>query len=149
MSTNSRMFIRLSTGEDIITEIVSRAKTGYNIVNPHKLMYMMGDKPGSMYITLMQWVYPRISDKQEYFIHDKDIITTAPLGKEMEKYYTDTIEDFSSNVSVSVTNVDPQSIGIKNIVKNLLKDIEEGRGVPYDPEEDSPVIKKNPPRKLN
>lgn len=98
-ANDSVKFVRLVTGEDIISEVMEvEDTTGKHIIlyNPLKIMYMSSpmtsDKVG---ISLLEWVFSRISDKQEFRIESKDILMVAPPSDSLNTYYWDTIEYFA------------------------------------------------------
>lgn len=83
-------FIRLSTGEDVLTEVVSvqeNSKEHYVLINPLKIVYMVGDRPGSLMLSLIEWVFPRICSTQEFILQPKDIITSSVPSDQMADYY--------------------------------------------------------------
>ena len=72
---DSVKFVRLVTGEDIISEVMEvDDASGKHVIlyNPLKIMYMSSpmnsDKVG---ISLLEWVFSRISDKQEFRIESQ------------------------------------------------------------------------------
>lgn len=94
-------FFRLNNGEDIIAYSYHVPKDdveqGYYIVNdPMKIVYMTasrGMKP-YMSISLMQWVFSRISEKQEFRLEDKDVLFTVEPAVGLTDYYYETVEHF-------------------------------------------------------
>ena len=90
-------FIRMSTGEDIISEIVKYNENNeefYILINPLKVIYSVGQTHGGVSIALMQWIFPKICDKQEFPVYSNDIITICSPSKEMEKYYWNVLNKF-------------------------------------------------------
>lgn len=94
---NSVQFIRLVTGEDLVsevTEVENNNEVYYVLNNPMKVMYMTGSKPGILSISLMQWVFWKITDEQEFHLLPKDILTFANASASMEDYYWSSLEHF-------------------------------------------------------
>jgi hypothetical protein len=94
-------FIRLNTGEDIIAfsyrVSADEVDTSHYILNdPMKIVYMTtsrGQRP-YMSISLMQWVFSRISEKQEFRIEEKDILFASEPAIGLVDYYYETVEHF-------------------------------------------------------
>lgn len=97
---NSVRFIRLVTGEDLVAEVnyfESDKDTYYVLYNPLKIVYMSGSKPGVLSISLMQWVFWRICETQEFTIYPEDVLTVTTASDSMEEYYWSSVEHFSSS----------------------------------------------------
>ena len=91
-------FIRLVTGEDIIadvTHVQSDDNNYYILNNPLKVVYLTGSKSGILSISLMQWVFWRICDAQEFTIYPEDVLTLAKPSDSMQGYYWKSIEHFT------------------------------------------------------
>jgi hypothetical protein len=98
MDENTVKFVRLSTGEDIIAEVMyfeDDKEKFYVLNNPLKIVYMTGNKPGILSISLMQWVFWRITDTQSFNVYPNDVITVANTTDSMEEYYWSSVEHFS------------------------------------------------------
>lgn len=121
-------FIRLITGEDIITEIRPQ-DNNYILVKPLKIVYAFGDKPGVISIGLVQWLFPEIVDTQEIPIKLADIMTIAEPTVQMEINYWESLERLDKNVSFeftrgSVTQEDSAFIDdTEEIDEDLIKDM--------------------------
>lgn len=97
---SSVMFLRLVTGEDIIadaTQVETDKESYYLLNNPLKVVYMTGSKPGYLSISLMQWIFWRICDKQEFTLHAQDVMTSSVTSDSMEDYYWTSVEHFYSS----------------------------------------------------
>lgn len=96
-------FIRLSTGEDLVSEILEVNEAGqdnyYTLYNPFKIVYLSGRKPGSYSISLMQWVFPKICSNQEFNISKKDVIVISDINEDLIEYYWETINHYDNEVS--------------------------------------------------
>jgi hypothetical protein len=91
-------FIRLSNGEDLISQLIEIRKeeedSYYILINPLKIVYMTGTKPGILSISLMQWVFHRVCSDQEFTIYPSDVLTMAKPTDSLMEYYQDSLEHF-------------------------------------------------------
>lgn len=96
---SSVKFVRMVTGEDIVAEVVSietDTENYYILNNPMKVVYLSTTKSSSLSISLTQWIFWRICDKQEFTIHPKDILVVNDVSIAMEDYYWSSMEHFES-----------------------------------------------------
>jgi type I restriction-modification system DNA methylase subunit len=100
------MFVRLVTGEDLITDIIWTEDNNFIFINPMKIVYLIGDDPGVLKLTLVQWVFSRISESQEFMVNGDDILTMAPISKELMKYYNETMNTKEITVETPKSNFD-------------------------------------------
>lgn len=87
-------FFRLVTGEDLIAENIEvKTEDEYYFVlyNPMKLVYMMGNKPGTLGVTMMQWVFSNVCDDQQFVLYPQDIIVTGSPAQHMIEGYSRTV----------------------------------------------------------
>jgi hypothetical protein len=92
--------VRLNTGEDIISEIswptVKEGSEAHVVLkNPMKILCIPSGKPGYVSLSLMQWVFTKISSDQEFNIYSRDILTMSRPNETLKEYYIDTVEHFS------------------------------------------------------
>ena len=91
-------FIRLSNGEDLISQIIEIRKEDedayYILINPLKIVYMTGSKPGILSISLMQWVFHRVCSEQEFTLYPSDVITIGKPTDGLMEYYQDSLDHF-------------------------------------------------------
>lgn len=91
-------FIRLSNGEDLISQIIEIRKEDedayYILIDPLKIVYMTGNKPGILSISLMQWVFHRVCSDQEFTLYPSDVITIGKPTDSLIEYYQDSLEHF-------------------------------------------------------
>lgn len=77
-SKKSVRFIRLNTGEDLVSEIEykkTETSSYYLLTNPMKIVYMVGDNPNLVGVSMAEWVFPKICSDQEFVIFASDILT--------------------------------------------------------------------------
>lgn len=97
MLENSVQFVRLNTGEDLVSEVseIENDDNRYYIFhNPMKIIYQMNVKGGGLTISLMQWVFARICDNQDFIIYSNDVVTMNKTTDSMESYYWETVGHF-------------------------------------------------------
>lgn len=90
-------FIRLNTGEDIIAQIVETKEKNdlsFLLINPLKVVYTIGNNPMYLQISMMEWVFSRLCETQEFKVNSRDILTIAKPSDHMVTYYWDTLEAF-------------------------------------------------------
>lgn len=98
-------FFRLVTGEDLIASSIKVKKDGFDddhyiLTNPLKVIYITNPQSKmKLNISLMQWIFERISDSQEFKIYKTDIITTAIPSISLSEYYNDAVEHMKGYVS--------------------------------------------------
>jgi hypothetical protein len=95
-------FFRLNNGEDIIafSYLVPKDDVDddhYIMNDPMKIVYVTTSKGSRpfMSISLMQWVFSRISDKQEFRIEAKDVLFAVEPAIGLVDYYYETVEHFN------------------------------------------------------
>lgn len=104
---NNVFFIRLVTGEDIISEIIETEidnKKNYTLFNPMKVVYMMDQKPGMLSISLMKWVFSKICDDQEFDLSPHNILLMKQPSQGLIKHYNESVEHFLERESVIESN---------------------------------------------
>lgn len=127
-------FVRLTTGEDLISEmefITVDDSSYYVLKNPMKILYVHNNN--SMSISLMQWVFNKICDVQEFALFPSDIVTTGIPNQSLVHYYTTSLKQYNSLREIessSDTENDPeiidQSEGFK-MMEEMLNMISKSR----------------------
>lgn len=124
---NSVQFVRLSTGEDLVsevTEIKSDDTTYYILHNPMKIVYQINGTKGSMVLSLMQWVFFRICENQDFVVYPNDILTMNRTADEMENFYWQSVEQFQGSKEKIEKNTvyEEETVDAQN---DLLAEIQE------------------------
>lgn len=124
LSSNVK-FIRMNTGEDLLAEVFPDDKDEkYTIINPLKLVYLIGERPGSMMLSLIEWIFPRICDKQEFEVFTSDVLTIGIPTDDMIKYYFDSLSKME-DVNFKFDK-DHDSIGkMQSMIRSNKKEEEE------------------------
>lgn len=116
-------FLRLKTGEDIISEIVEIEeddKEYYLLIRPQKVVYIPSSKSGYVQLAFLPWVFPKVCDHQEFTIDKNDVIITFCVSEKMNEYYWDTVNN--EDVITEFTHEPEQSEDILQDVLEQLKD---------------------------
>ena len=94
-------FVRMTSGEDLISQITEvksndDSENYYILTNPIKLKYSVGgaNKTGMFAINLMQCVFNRICEDQDFTIYPTDILTIGNPTDDMIEYYWDCVDNF-------------------------------------------------------
>lgn len=95
------LFIRMITGEDLIADVVWNDDS-VCFINPMKILYVLGEAPGTLKLSLIQWVFPKICRDQEFIINTEDILTMAPLSDELLEYYLDSVDRYAKGKGVII-----------------------------------------------
>ena len=88
---------RLVTGEDIIADATHIEEAGndrYVIYDPLKIVYLPTTAGTHLSISLMQWLFLRISEKQEFEIKAYNVLFTTEPTEDLTDYYYKTVEHF-------------------------------------------------------
>lgn len=97
MSHENVKFLRLTTGDDVISEIVEIEESGilqYQLINPLKVLYLTGGKNGYIQVAFAPWVFNRICKKQEFTLKENNVIMVSDVTESMIEYYFETIDQF-------------------------------------------------------
>ena len=87
-----------------------------------KVVYLTGARPGILTISLMQWVFGRICDKQEFNISPKDVIFVNPASYSMEDYYWGTVDYFNKMKEQLESQVDLDKNAHDNLEDSVVDD---------------------------
>ena len=126
MIETSVKFIRLVTGEDIISEmtyIETEKDSQYILSNPMKVLYIPAGKSNMLSITLSQWVYWRICEEQEFTLKDKDVLLVNDCSSSMEEYYWSTIEHLESYKETVISKESEQSNQTEEVDEDTITSI--------------------------
>ena len=90
------LFFRLDNGEDVIAHAIRVLKDDfedehYILDSPLKVIYLQGNSK-SLSISLMQWIFPKISLAKQCKIMASKILTTAEPSDNLVDFYYETID---------------------------------------------------------
>lgn len=124
MSEENIRFLRLVTGEDLISTVEEFedefGNVYYVLTNPMKIVYMMADKTLAM--TLVSWVFHSVVEEQEFLLYEKDILTMACPGEKMTLYYeqcTQREEDSDEEIPESIDDTKSEPEVMSKVVDFL------------------------------
>jgi len=89
--------LRLMTGEDIIADTVFKNEAGnsrYIVSDPLKIVYLPLKEGTHLSISLMQWMFTRISDNQKFELNSSNVMFTTEPSDNLLEYYYKTVEYF-------------------------------------------------------
>jgi hypothetical protein len=118
-------FLRLKNGEDLITE-VQETDGSLVLINPCKILYLKGKKSGFLSISLMQWVFSRISADQMFEIDKNEVLFMTLPDDGMIIHYFNSVEHFlekesSSNIEYDDPTIDDSYEDNLKLLKELLE----------------------------
>jgi len=94
-------FVRLNTGEDIITELGEETSPEtITLRKPLKIFYSMMENDngaGAMGVSLIHWIFPKLCKVEEVTIANRDVLLVSEASPEMTEYYHATIESIKQN----------------------------------------------------
>lgn len=99
VNEGSVKFLRLNTGEDLIAYTLHVKKDDfedehYVIDMPLKIIYSTNENRNMLLsISLMQWIFARISDSEEFKISAKDVLICSNASSHMVDFYYETVHD--------------------------------------------------------
>jgi hypothetical protein len=91
-------FLRLKNGEDILAEVQETATT-YILLNPCKVLYLKGSKPGFISLSLMQWVFMKICSEQVFEIVKEEVLFKSYPDENLVAHYWNSVEHFMNSAS--------------------------------------------------
>ena len=117
-------FLRLKNGEDLITE-VQETDGSLVLINPCKILYLKGKKSGFLSISLMQWVFSRISADQIFEIDKNEVLFKTLPDDGMIIHYFNSVEHFlekesNSNIEYDDPTIDDSYEDNLELLKDLL-----------------------------
>ena len=127
MEENSVKFIRLSTGEDLVSEVLEIDEGDgvfyYQLANPMKVVYMIpSNKPGVFSISLMQWIFNRLCSDQSFTLHPTSIITMGDPTESLIEYYWKSVDSFDENKEKLEKNTEFIDEDLENEILEKYKD---------------------------
>ena len=97
-SNNMIKFIRLVTGEDIVTEVNEISNGKMIIHNPLKVIYTPSMNTGFLSISLMQWIFTRISKNQTFDLDIHNILVMSDADTSLKDHYHESLYTFDEKL---------------------------------------------------
>ena len=125
-------FLRLKTGEDIISE-VQETDNSYILMNPCKVLYLKSQKTGFLSISLMQWIFSKLCSEQTFEMDKNEVLVKALPDDTFVEHYWNSVDHFLNSKSKDQIEYDSpiedDSLEEKlEMIKNMLgiKDDDKG-----------------------
>lgn len=119
------MFIRLKSGDDLISEVVELEIDDdlmFMLINPLKVMYIESEHSGYLTVAFMPWVFPSICDTQEFTINSDDVLTITDVSKKMNDYYWNNLDALKEKAAPLEKKPEPeQNESMLDILQALAK----------------------------
>ncbi len=97
-SNNNVKFIRLVTGEDIVTQVNEIANGKMIIHNPLKVIYTPSMNTGFLSISLMQWIFTRISKNQTFDLDLHNVLVMSDADTSLREHYQESLYTFEEKL---------------------------------------------------
>ena len=112
--------LRLNTGEDLISEVIfGENEPGKEdhvlLLNPMKIICMPTSKKGFISLSLMQWVFSKITSEQKFNVFNRDILTMSHPNENLKDYYLETVVYFNKKNGTDLEDTDY----LENLEKEL------------------------------
>jgi hypothetical protein len=112
--------LRLNTGEDLISEVIfgenEPGKENYVLLlNPMKIICVPTSKKGFISLSLMQWVFSKITSEQKFNVFNRDILTISHPNENLKDYYLETVVYFNKKNGTDLEDTDY----LENLEKEL------------------------------
>lgn len=124
-------FIRLNTGEDLIAQVNDISNGRIFMSNPLKVLYTPSINTGYLAISLMQWVFTRISSKQDFDMDISHIIIMVEPDQKLQDHYKSSVSTFENTVDVTDDDTEYGAVeeneGLE-MLRNLLGKIKDNKG---------------------
>lgn len=125
MENTPLKFLRLVTGEDLIALLHQIDDKTFKIINPLKLVYTLGEKPGVIVMGFVHWIFPEVQKTQEYVLKSSDILTIAEPSEHIEVYYHESLKMLDKSLKYSIgketSSENDDYEYIQDVMKSLQK----------------------------
>jgi len=128
-------FVRLITGEDLISEVFTEDSEKFQkvyLINPLKIVYSFGKK-STLSISLYNWVIPEILEDNVFQIKINDILLMKEVSSDMEEYYQTTLEHLETytHFKKNMMNDYPQDEDFEeseySYIKEMIEEMKNGK----------------------
>ena len=124
-------FLRLTNGEDIVAGISDVTDTSVTITNPLKVVYSASVNPGYLTMSLMQWVFLKLSTNQTFELPTSQILIQSIPEDSLLEHYNKSVGVFRS----------AGNKGYKFLGDDVDVDIEDDEGNTLDDSEGLELLK--------
>ena len=103
--------LRLNTGEDLISEVIfgenePGKENHIMLLNPMKIICMPTKKKGFISLSLMQWVFSKITSEQKFNVFSRDVLTMSHPNENLKDYYLETVVYFNKKNGTDLEDSD-------------------------------------------
>jgi hypothetical protein len=103
--------LRLNTGEDLISEVIfgenePGKENHIMLLNPMKIICMPTTKKGFISLSLMQWVFSKITSEQKFNVFSRDVLTMSHPNENLKDYYLETVVYFNKKNGTDLEDSD-------------------------------------------
>lgn len=116
-------FMRLTTGEDIVAEVTEVANGKVVLSYPLKIIYTPSLNTGYLSISLMQWVFTKISINQTFDIGLENVLLMTDAEKTLVEHYEDSIFNFFLKSEQQEEDEEPEMDEGLEMLNNLIDQI--------------------------
>ena len=125
---NEIYHVRLNTGEDLISELSwPETKPGHEshivLHNPMKIIAVPSPKAGFVQLSLMQWIFNKITSDQQFNVFSRDILTMSKPNQSLIEYYKETVDYFNMKNIVKEEYEEPPT-DIEEYIQTLEKELD-------------------------
>jgi len=127
-------FIRLVTGEDIVTEVTDVANGKLMMNNPLKVVYTPSLQTGFLSISLMQWIFTRISKNQTFDMDLHNVLVMTDADQQLKEHYEESLITFSKHDPTKISDEEDDEFGMLDnedgveMLNNLINKTKNGKG---------------------
>ena len=94
-------FLRLNSGEDIVCETQTITEKTIKVIKPLKIVYTLSEHTGMLSVSLLQWVFPKISETESFDLDLHNIVVSSDASVDMTAYYYRSLDKIEKTISVS------------------------------------------------
>lgn len=87
------LFIRLSNGDDIISEVIEQTDIAYSLKHPMRILIDADLEAGKQTIYMTSWLPQGVMDVSSSLLKTKDVLVTGQLEADIEEYYRAMVYD--------------------------------------------------------
>lgn len=115
---------RLVTGEDIIAQVLFEDQTEITLGHPMKIVLLPVDK-GSYRISMMEWIFSKVSPFQTFTIKDRDILTTSDPSDDMVEYYWEAMDLLAKKRAMIMKEESKKDVDKVREIEEYLDELED------------------------
>ena len=91
-------FLRLNSGEDVVCETIVASDKTIKIIKPLKVIYSMSEHSGMISVSLIQWIFPKISTDESFDLDVNHILVSSDASIDMTTYYYKSLDKIEKTI---------------------------------------------------